>query len=86
MLCVFGIFFFPDLSEAIRGLWRPVRPGGLLAITIWGAKMFEPADARFWEAVRQGVGGRPEHLEPIREAIERPLTPDERRQITEAFS
>jgi ubiquinone/menaquinone biosynthesis C-methylase UbiE len=53
VLCVFGIFFFPDLSEAIRGLWRRVRPGGLLAITIWGAKMFEPADARFWEAVRQ---------------------------------
>jgi aryl-alcohol dehydrogenase-like predicted oxidoreductase len=29
--------------------------------------------------------GRPQHLEPVREAIERPLTPDERRQITETF-
>ncbi len=52
-ICVFGIFFVPDLSGAVRGLWRLVRPGGLLAITIWGAKQFEPADAKFWEAVRQ---------------------------------
>jgi aryl-alcohol dehydrogenase-like predicted oxidoreductase len=29
--------------------------------------------------------GRPEHLEPVREAIERPLSPDERREITERF-
>jgi aryl-alcohol dehydrogenase-like predicted oxidoreductase len=42
------------------------------------------ADDRIAQVV---VGpGRPEHLEPIREAIERPLTPDERRQITEVFS
>ncbi len=53
VICVFGIFFVPDLSGTIRGLWRLVRPDGLLAITIWGANTFEPADAIFWEAVRQ---------------------------------
>ena len=52
-ICVFGIFFVSDLEGAVRGLWRLVRPGGYLAITIWGAKMFEPADEKFWEAVRQ---------------------------------
>lgn len=42
------------------------------------------ADERIAQVV---VGpGRPEHLEPVREAIERPLSPDERRQITETFS
>ena len=41
------------------------------------------ADERIAQVV---VGpGRPEHLAPIREAIEHPLTPDERRQITETF-
>jgi ubiquinone/menaquinone biosynthesis C-methylase UbiE len=53
VVCVFGIFFVPDLPGAIRGLWRLVRPSGCLAITIWGAKMFERADGTFWEAVRQ---------------------------------
>ena len=53
VVCVFGIFFVPDLQASVRGLWRLVRPNGFLAITIWGAKMFEPADDTFWEAVRR---------------------------------
>jgi ubiquinone/menaquinone biosynthesis C-methylase UbiE len=53
VVCVFGIFFVPDLPGAVRGLWRLVRPSGVLAITIWGAKPFEPADGIFWEAVRR---------------------------------
>jgi ubiquinone/menaquinone biosynthesis C-methylase UbiE len=53
VISVFGIFFVPDLLGAVRGLWRLVEPNGLLAITIWGANQFEPADAKFWEAVRQ---------------------------------
>jgi aryl-alcohol dehydrogenase-like predicted oxidoreductase len=41
------------------------------------------ADERITQVV---IGpGRPEQLAPVREAIERPLTPDERRQITETF-
>jgi SAM-dependent methyltransferase len=53
VLCVFGIFFVPDLQGGIRELWRLVRPNGLLAITIWGRGLFEPADGIFWEAVRR---------------------------------
>lgn len=53
VICVFGFFFVPDLHGAVRGLWRLVRPSGFLAITIWGAKLFEPADGIFWAAVRR---------------------------------
>jgi ubiquinone/menaquinone biosynthesis C-methylase UbiE len=53
VLCVFGIFFVADLQGGIRELWRLVHPNGLLAITIWGRGLFEPADAIFWEAVRR---------------------------------
>src|SRR4030088_2826807 len=53
VICVFGIFFVPDLLGAVQGLWRLVRPEGVLAITIWGAKMFEPADGCFWDAVHR---------------------------------
>lgn len=63
VVCVFGIFFVPDLHAAVRALWRLVRPAGFLAITIWGAKMFEPADGTFWEAVRRAD---PELLKSIK--------------------
>jgi SAM-dependent methyltransferase len=53
VLCVFGIFFVTDLQGAIRELWRLVSPSGMLAITIWGRGLLEPADGIFWEAVRR---------------------------------
>ncbi|HEX5108826.1 MAG TPA: class I SAM-dependent methyltransferase [Vicinamibacterales bacterium] len=52
VICVFGIFFVPDMPEAARELWRLVRPGGQLAITTWGPRFFEPANSVFWNAVR----------------------------------
>jgi ubiquinone/menaquinone biosynthesis C-methylase UbiE len=45
VLCVFGIFFVPDMPAAIRALWHVIRPGGKLAITTWGPRFFEPAYA-----------------------------------------
>ncbi len=53
VVCVFGIFFVPDMSAAVRELWRPVRPGGQLAITTWGPRVFEPANSVLWDAIRQ---------------------------------
>jgi ubiquinone/menaquinone biosynthesis C-methylase UbiE len=51
IVCVFGIFFVPDMLAAIRELWRMLRPGGKLAITTWGEKVFEPANQVFWSAI-----------------------------------
>jgi ubiquinone/menaquinone biosynthesis C-methylase UbiE len=52
VVCVFGLFFATDLSRALSGLWERVRPGGRLAITTWGPRLFEPASGAFWDAVR----------------------------------
>ena len=52
VICVFGIFFIPDMPAAVRALWRLVRPGGQLALTTWGPSLFEPLNTLFWEAVR----------------------------------
>jgi ubiquinone/menaquinone biosynthesis C-methylase UbiE len=52
-VCVFGIFFVPDMPAAIRSLRRTLRPGGRLAITSWGPRFFEPATTAFWDAVRR---------------------------------
>jgi ubiquinone/menaquinone biosynthesis C-methylase UbiE len=52
VICVFGIFFVPDMPRAVERLWRLIRPGGQLAITTWGTRFLEPVNAEFWNAVR----------------------------------
>ena len=53
VICVFGIFFVPDMPAAVRALCSAVRPGGKLAVTTWGPRFFEPASSAFWNAVRE---------------------------------
>jgi ubiquinone/menaquinone biosynthesis C-methylase UbiE len=52
VVCVFAIFFVPDMPLALRELWARVRPGGKLAVTTWGPRFFEPATSAFWRAVQ----------------------------------
>ena len=52
VICVFGIFFVPDMAAAVRSLWHVLRSGGTLAVTTWGPRFFEPATSAFWNAVR----------------------------------
>lgn len=51
VVCVFGIFFVPDMTVALRELWRVLRSGGTLAITTWGRDVLEPGTRSFWDAV-----------------------------------
>jgi ubiquinone/menaquinone biosynthesis C-methylase UbiE len=53
VVCVFGIFFVPDMETQVAELWRMVRPGGQLAITTWGARFWSPAYEIWLEAVRR---------------------------------
>ena len=52
VICVFGIFFVPDMKSGLRALWRLVRPGGKLAVTTWGPRFFEPVNTTFWNSIR----------------------------------
>jgi ubiquinone/menaquinone biosynthesis C-methylase UbiE len=51
-VCVFGIFFVPDMELALSELRRVLRTGGKLAITTWGPGLFEPANTAFWNSIR----------------------------------
>lgn len=52
VICVFGIFFVPDMQAAVSKLWGLVRPNGKLAITTWGPRFFEPVNTAFWDSIR----------------------------------
>ena len=52
VVCVFGIFFVPDMEGALRELKRVARTGGVVAVTTWGPRFFEPATSAFWNSVR----------------------------------
>jgi hypothetical protein len=53
VISVFSIFFVPDMEGLVCELWRMVRPGGQLAITTWGPRMFEPAYSRWLDAIER---------------------------------
>ena len=53
VVCVFGIFFVPDMAKAVRELWRLVRRGGQLAVTTWGPNPFEPGNTAFWRSIKK---------------------------------
>ena len=48
VVCVFGIFFVPDMANAASELWSRIRPGGKLVMTTWGPNFCEPANDAFW--------------------------------------
>jgi ubiquinone/menaquinone biosynthesis C-methylase UbiE len=52
VVCVFGIFFVPDMAKAVGELWSRVRAGGKLAVTTWGPNFCEPANDAFWCSIK----------------------------------
>ena len=51
VVCVFGIFFVPDMAKAVGELWSRVRRGGKLAVATWGHNFCEPANGAFWDSI-----------------------------------
>lgn len=49
VVCVFGLVLVPDMVGLARELWRMVRPGGQLAVTTWGPRLWAPM-TEAWKA------------------------------------
>ena len=52
VVCVFGIFFVPDMAKAASELWSRVRAGGKLAVTTWASNFCKPASNAFWRSIK----------------------------------
>jgi len=77
VVSVFSLFFVADMVAEVRELWRMLRPGGKLAITTWGPRMFEPGSEAFWSAVKEC---RPDLVATV-SPWERITRPDRLRQL-----
>ena len=77
VVSVFSLFFVTDMVAEVRELWRVLRPGGKLAITTWGPRMFEPGSQAFWLAVKES---RPDLVATV-SPWERITRPDALRQL-----
>ena len=71
VLCSFGVFFAPNLVQAMLELARAVRPHGGLSLTTFGPRSFEPATTFFTETV---TAERPDMRRP--QAPQETRTPD----------
>jgi SAM-dependent methyltransferase len=52
VVIVSAIFFAPNMEAQVAELLRLVRPGGVLAVTTWGPRIFEPLYTVWRESLR----------------------------------
>ena len=64
VVSVFSIFFVPDMDRQAAALWRLVRPGGQLAVTVWGPDAFQPLARFFADELRRVRPEAPELVRP----------------------
>jgi SAM-dependent methyltransferase len=56
VVCVFGVFFFPDMDAGTAGLLAPLRPGGRFVATTWEKGSTEPLMVPVAHAVAAETG------------------------------
>lgn len=53
VICVLGIFFVPDMAAALRRLAAQARPGGRIAVAVFGESFYEALRTAFVDAVHE---------------------------------
>ena len=70
VISVFSLFFVPEMEVQIGKLWRLLKPGGRLVVTVWGRDAFQPF-ASFFGAAVEAHG-----LPPLQRSWERLTEPE----------
>jgi SAM-dependent methyltransferase len=79
VVCVFGVFFLPDVDAGGAHLARLLRPGGRLGVTTWQRGSVEPVVVPFAEAAaaeHRAAGREPPSLARVGAASARVATAD----------
>lgn len=53
VVSVFSLFFVPDMERQLAELWRLLKPGGQILVTVWAEDAFQPAATIFSEGLKQ---------------------------------
>ncbi|GAA1397660.1 hypothetical protein GCM10009639_35320 [Kitasatospora putterlickiae] len=55
--CSLGLYFARDMARSLASFWSYVRPGGTLAVTTIGPRLFDPVRPVFFEACEAELPG-----------------------------
>lgn len=76
VICIFGVFFVDDMENFVQHLWKFLKPGGKLALTTWGPRLFEPVYEQFDKALLKIRPDLVSHFRPWDRLIEKQLLED----------
>ena len=68
--CAFGVFFLPDMDNAVRGLLDQI-PGGRIGVAVWHDGALADFSATFFEEVAT-LSGQPQPTAGVRSASDEP--------------
>lgn len=72
IVCSFGVFFLPEMDDAVRRLLTLLRPGGRMGVSIWHTGSMREFSEAFFDSVT-AIAGPTSHRGPRSAGAESPI-------------